>query len=192
MVALLDAACQQLSDPPDEPRLSVAEWTTSGGPGRPRMEIDPQFLAFAVNTRGPERISQVLGCSARTVRRRILEHAILPPGESPCQDVILNNNQTARICVGNTRNTRMSNISDDDLDQQMIHILTQFPNYGRRMIDGRLKAMGFNVSQTRISSSYRRVHGPPRNWSENRRIRRRQYTVAGVNSVWHQDGQHGL
>ncbi|KAJ8074675.1 hypothetical protein PM082_022253 [Marasmius tenuissimus] len=65
----------------------------------------------------------------------------------------------------------MTDISDSDLDEALHNIITAFPSFGRRLIQGQLKFMG--------------IHVP-------RRITRRIYTVPGPNSLWHHDGQHGL
>ena len=58
------------------------------------------------------------------------------------------------------------------------------------MIFGRLKAAGHHVPVERIAASYLRVRGTPGSFS-GRTIHRRVYKVAGANSLWHHDGQHG-
>lgn len=73
----------------------------------------------------------------------------------------------------------------------MGEILEVFPNFGRRMLAGCLHTMGHNVPRDRITASYLRVHGAPALFGD-RSIERREYFVAGANSLWHHDGQHGL
>ena len=58
------------------------------------------------------------------------------------------------------------------------------------MLHGYLRAKGYRVPIKRISSSYLRVHGTPAAFGS-RQIERRVYSVPGVNSLWHHDGQHG-
>jgi hypothetical protein len=190
MVAALNRACQLASDLPD-PSLSLASRHYAGTPGRPRFEFDPHFLEFALEVRGPKEIAEVFGCSPRTVRRRALEHQLLQHGQTPFQDVLQNDGTVVHVRHGVIRHTRMSDISDQQLDNVVRQILRDFPDFGRRMIDGRLRAQGVRVSRARIIASYGRVHGPPAAFSR-RRITRRPYWVGGVNSIWHHDGHHSM
>jgi hypothetical protein len=85
----------------------------------------------------------------------------------------------------------VSTISDADLDSLLASILQTFPNFGRRMLKGRLRVLGHRVPRERIAASYLRVHGSPGSFG-GCFIHRKPYLVAGANSVWHHDGQHGL
>jgi hypothetical protein len=58
------------------------------------------------------------------------------------------------------------------------------------MLKGHLKADGYRVPRARIAASYLRVHGSPGSFGA-RFIHRTPYNVAGANSLWHHDGQHG-
>jgi hypothetical protein len=190
MLGLLDESSQAASDPPDS-TLSVIHCNPTGRPGRPRVEVDQRFLSFALEVRGSTDVADVLGCSPRTIRRRALEHQILEPGQSPFLYYIEpNDGSLVRIRHGTPRHTRLSDIADEELDNATETILKDFPHFGRRMIDGRLRAQGILVTRARIADSYRRVHGPPPAFGR-RQIVRRRYWVAGVNSLWHHDGHHG-
>jgi hypothetical protein len=191
MLELLDEATRQAIDPPDRIDLRVFSELRTGEPGRPRLEFDRQFLQYALRLRGPTGIASFFGCSPRTVRRRALELNLLDPGEPPYRDTLVNG-EVVRIWIGCIRHTRLSNISDDQLDGILYEILRDFPRFGRRMIDGRLRSLDIRVPRLRLCESYLRVHGPPPSLSNRRRIQRRKYSVAGVNSLWHHDGQHGL
>lgn len=79
MISNLDIAQQESSDPPDAAPLVVSRKIKSGHRGRPRVEIDSTFLQQALDLRGPTHIAPVLGCSARTVRRRALEAGLVAP-----------------------------------------------------------------------------------------------------------------
>ncbi|KAJ6452105.1 hypothetical protein C8R45DRAFT_1113224 [Mycena sanguinolenta] len=60
MVAALDLACHESMDPPDAPPLVAARRVRTGRRGRPRVEIDPQFLRAALELRGPTGIAPEL------------------------------------------------------------------------------------------------------------------------------------
>ena len=47
------------------------------------------------------------------------------------------------------------------------------------------------VSEARVRDSLERVSGVPGTFG-GRRVHRRRYQVAGANSLWHHDGQHGI
>ena len=80
--------------------------------------------------------------------------------------------------------------STDQLDAIIAAKLEIFPQFGRSMLYGSLKADGHKVSMERIRESYLRVHGAPGVFGT-RVIHRKVYSVAGANSLWHHDGQHG-
>ncbi|KAJ7689264.1 hypothetical protein B0H17DRAFT_1202388 [Mycena rosella] len=69
MVQQLDEARHLSSDSPEGPNLVVAHRASTGG--RPRIEIDPRFLAQALDLRGTTHLASVFTCSARTIRRRV-------------------------------------------------------------------------------------------------------------------------
>jgi hypothetical protein len=74
----------------------------------------------------------------------------------------------------------------------MLQILTQYPRFGRRMIDGQLCHMGVIVPRSCIQASYSRVHGLPIAAFGVHHITRRVYNVKGYNSLMHHDGQHSM
>ncbi|GBE86435.1 predicted protein [Sparassis crispa] len=189
MLEALDLACHRSSDPLQEDPLVVAHRYHTGKRGRPRVEIDRLFLEQALALRGNSAIALVTGCSARTVRRRALEHNLVLPGAPVYTDRIAANGTISRTYRSSTAPT--SQLTDDELDTFIAAVLDVFPDFGRRMLDGRLKASGHNVPRLRIAGSYIRVHGAPGMFG-NRTIHRKVYKVAGANSLWHHDGQHGL
>ena len=83
-----------------------------------------------------------------------------------------------------------STISDDDLDDLIIRLRMHFRRAGIRMISGMLLRLGHRVQQVRIRQSLLRID-PVRRVFKRIRIRRRTYSVAGPNALWHHDGQHG-
>lgn len=188
MITALDDACHQSSDPPDAPRIVVAEHVR-GRVGRPRLNIDPAFLSEALKLRGPTGIAPVLNCSARTVRRRAVEMGIASPAPSVYQQTVdVDSGAVAREYI--PRLPAAPTMTAAELDSRVLEALTIFPGFGRRMLAGHFEAHGLNVPRADLRASYIRVHGSPALFGD-RHIHRRAYKVAGSNSLWHHDGQHG-
>lgn len=188
MVDALDEACHQSADPLEEPLLVVTERVRTGQRGRPKVHIDPAFLAQALELRGTTHLGNVFQCSARTVRRRAVDLGILPPGEPVYSTRPQEDGTVQRTYTSSSR--AVSTLTNDELDASIASILAIFPSFGRRMISGRLEAAGHHVQRDRITASYLRVHGSPGVFGD-RTIHRKRYHVAGANSLWHHDGQHG-
>lgn len=188
LISLLDDACHQSLDPPTQSQLVISGRHTTGRRGRPRIEVDRGFLEQALDLRGPTQIAPVVKCSARTIRRRALEHGLAQPGNPVFIHTVQEDGTHTRIHTSTTR--QVSNISDEHLDQLMSELLEIFPNMGRSLIFGRFKSIGYHVPIQRITASYLRVHGTAGSFGV-RAIHRRVYSVAGANSLWHHDGQHG-
>jgi hypothetical protein len=185
----LDEASHRSSDPPDGPSLAIVNPSFTGRRGRPRLNIDPTFLAYSLELRGPKALASILNCSSRTIRRRALEEGFVEPGFPVLQATAA---PDGSLTMEHTSGTpSMSYLSDEELDQKVAQILEIFPNFGRSMISGHLRADGHRVPTSRIRLSYVRVHGSPGAFGQ-RQIARRKYSVPGPNSLWHHDGQHGM
>lgn len=189
MLNALDDAALVSVDAPDHPPVQLSQTIHTGQRGRPRMEIDPNLLGIALSMRGPTHLAPLVGCSARTVRRRALEHGLVEPGPPVYVDFVDENGDKTRFYTQASKDH--SGLSDDDLDSITREILEVFPRFGRRMIDGHMRFLGHRIPRRRIHASYTRVHGPPTGSFGPRRIQRRVYKVAGPNSLSHHDGQHG-
>jgi hypothetical protein len=189
MLNSIDDACRASADPPEACTIPVAELIHTGDLGRPSIHIDSQFLAVSMPLRGPAHIAAIVGCSARTVRRRGLEQGLVEAGPPVYIDFANEDGTTTRFWTSST--SSVSNLSDDDLDTLTAQILETFPNFGRRMIEGHFRHLGHRVPRRRLQDSYARVHGPPLGAFGPRQIQRRVYKVPGPNSLCHHDGQHG-
>nr|GAT44035.1 predicted protein [Mycena chlorophos] len=200
MVSALDAARDAVSDPPTAAPLQLTTLTHTGG--RPRIDINHSFLAESLQHSGPTRLSSVVNVSSRTIRWRAVEYGLAAPGppvfvqhpklqeEDGADSEEDDESLPTRTYL--PRTPAPSTLSDFELDTFIASVLETFPNFGRRMIAGRLRAAGHRgVSRQRIIDSYLRVHGTP-NVFGSRSIHRITYNVAGANSLWHHDGQHGL
>ena len=128
----------------------------------------------------------------RSVRRRAIEEGVAEPSNPVYVEFEDLEGNTTRYYMGASSSSSHSSLSDDELDSIMLQILTSFPTFGRRMIDGHLRYLGHHVPRSRLQASYARVHGPPVSAFGVRRIQRRVYNVRGYNSLCHHDGQHGM
>lgn len=170
MVESLDEAQDNSLDPLTATPPSLSNLHYTGRPGRPRIEIDPGILSRTLPIEPKTAVAGLLGCSARTVRRRQqeVEH------------------QTGVLLA-----PRQSALSEDELDAIVSQILNDFPYYGRSMVMGAMTVRGHNVPERRIRESIDRVRGVPGRFFGSRPIHRRKYYVPAANSLWHHDGQHG-
>lgn len=188
MVKALDDASHRSSDPYGGPPIPIVSKAKTGKPGRPRHEINPDFMSHALEMGTQADIAAAVGSSARTVRRRILEQRLRDPGVAPFTVEVADDGQLTRIHHIQPRIDQT--LSDDALDRLVARSLQDFPNLGRSMIKGVLKSAGHDVPTKRIVASYIRVHGTGGRFGR-RAIHRREYKVPGANSLWHHDGQHG-
>ncbi|KAF7343732.1 hypothetical protein MSAN_01953800 [Mycena sanguinolenta] len=145
MVDALTDACHQSSDPPTAPALVVTTRTSTGG--RPRVDIDREVLAEALNLRGPTHL------------RNVFHYGLVEPGAPVYTDTPQGDGTISRTYTSTS--APVSTITDDELDAILASILQTFPNFGRHMLKGRLKVMGHRVPRERNAASYFRVHGSP-------------------------------
>lgn len=191
MIGELEQCILVSHDPPDAPPIILGESVLSGQSGRPAVHIDPDDLAMLATGRTTMRaLGELYQCGARTIRRRMLDFGLSEPGP-PVYIIQQQEDGTTHREYSAGRCANLSDLTNDELDTIMISIYEQFPSFGRRMIDGYFMALGERVPRQRIHDSYLRVIGPPVGTFGKRRIHRRVYSVAGPNSLWHHDGQHG-
>ena len=76
--------------------------------------------------------------------------------------------------------------SDSELTHLVQQIHQQLPYLGEVMVMGRLRAMGYQVTRSRLRQAIRDVDPINRalRWGGNRRTRH-PYSVPGPNSLWH-------
>jgi hypothetical protein len=182
MTLHLDQARQASSDPLQDPIIPFAYTTHTGRRGRPRVEVDPNLLSTALTLRPKTQVAKTAECSARTIRRRQIDYGIVVPGPSHSQ---------AQQAVGDNGGPPYSGaIGDEELDRYLAIVIQDFPSFGRRLATAALRANGVMVSEGRVRDSLARIRGVPGVFG-GRRVHRRRYHVAGANSLWHHDGQHG-
>lgn len=188
MIDDLDQAIYMANEPAEVPLVSALRTVHTGRKGRPRKEIDQNFLEYGLRLRGPTRISEVLGCSRRTVRWRALELGLVQPMPPVFQDVeqadgtVIRHHTTATVAV--------SVLTDEEIIEHITNARRTFPNAGLIMLGGYFRDRGHNVPRTRITAALLAIDGVPGVFG-GRQIVRRVYRVPGPNSLWHHDGQHG-
>ena len=137
-------------------------------PGRPQMDIPEVRLRFLHrNDFNLSDMAHILNCSTRTVQRRLQE-------------------------LGLNRRQRYSNMSDSDLDDQVLAIQSRHANSGCRMIEGIFRSWGAFVQRRRIRESLHRVDPYGSAMRLTRAIHRRVYSVPSPNALWHIDSNHKL
>ncbi|KAJ6527945.1 hypothetical protein DFH09DRAFT_935459 [Mycena vulgaris] len=155
IVSALDLACHESIDPPDAAPLVVVWRVRTGRRGRPGTEIDTQFLSAALELRGPTEIAPELGVSSHTVRRAALRVGLVQPGAPVFQAQVDNEGVVEHI--HQSTGPPVSALSDAELDQLLSSTLEIFPQFGRRIIRGHLKAQSHRVPCERIPQSYLRM-----------------------------------
>ena len=85
MLECLGNAENEAMDPP-APGLQVSR-RVKGEVGRPRVEIDKNYLRSALQVRGPYQLAKVMKCAPRTIRWRALEYGIAEPAPPVFQTI---------------------------------------------------------------------------------------------------------
>ena len=188
MLECLGNAENEAMDPP-APGLQVSQ-RVKGSVGRPRVEIDKNYLQSALQVRGTHQLANVMKCSPRTIRRRALEYGIADPAPPVFQTIPNADGTVSRHWFSSSTPAR-SPVADDPiaLDAVVRAALHTFPNMGRQKLDGVLKARGYHIPRERLRESYVWVHGAPARFARPL-IQRRSYYVPAPNSLWHHDGNH--
>ncbi|KAK4695174.1 hypothetical protein P7C70_g8600, partial [Phenoliferia sp. Uapishka_3] len=149
--------------------------------GRPRFHIDINYLSQAIDqlNMGPSEIARNLNegrplaehVHPRTIRRRILE---------------------AGLRLEDEPTVRYSTISDADLDPIIVRLRKDHPKVGAPYLHGELSSLGHYLPRDRVRDACARLRPIRHLLQDNMFPTRNVYSVAGPNSVWHNDGQHEL
>ena len=138
------------------------------GPGRPPLSISEDHILYLFqNDFSLTDMSHMLGCSTRTVHRRLK-------------------------ALGLGRRERYSGMTDAALDVEVLEIHNRHSEAGSRIVEGMLRSQGLLIQRQRIRDSLRRID--PQGTQERlaRALHRRKYRVPSPNSLWHIDGNHKL
>ncbi|KAI0355365.1 hypothetical protein OH77DRAFT_320604 [Trametes cingulata] len=133
----------------------VAQRVKTGRRGRPRLEIDETFLGSALKLQGTTALGEVLGCHPRTVRRRALEHGLVPP-HPPVRTAVVQPDGSI-VYVYSGRQRPIGSMTDAELDAAIAAILRSCPWLERKMIQEHLDLQGHQVPFSRIRASCARI-----------------------------------
>ena len=152
----------------NERQFTQTEPIRDGQIGRPKFCISCDQLSMLLEHQfSVPQISELLGVSVSTVRRRMAEY---------------------NLSVSAT----YASITSNELDSLVREIQTQFPMCGNRQMQGHLLARGYRIQQHRIRKAQRRVDPQGSVLRRLNAIRRRVYSVPAPLSLWHIDGNHKL
>lgn len=101
--------------------------------GRPRLNISEHALSSLLELEFTQvETAQILGCSTKTVRRRIVE-------------------------FGLSRFIQYTVISDSELDVLVEDCVSNFPTAGQKTLAGHLSTLGYRIQRFKIRESLYRV-----------------------------------
>ncbi|KAM6495102.1 hypothetical protein JOM56_009725 [Amanita muscaria] len=142
---------------PANPGVQVS-FRVAGVRGRPRVEINKNYLEHVLDIRGPYELTDVFKCSARTIRRRAVEYGLRGPGLAPFLNEELPDGSLARWWVSSGKRAR-SAISGNAmaLETVVASVLATFPGYGRCKVDGALRAQGIRVPRDSLIAAIQRL-----------------------------------
>ena len=136
--------------------------------GRPKFEISRDQLQYLLDyDLKISDISEALGVSRSTIKRRLREYGI-------------------------SISERKTDIPDAELDCVVRNIQRDFPNAGYRRMQSQLSLRGIKISQMRVRASMQRTdpEGVAMRWLS--LTPRAVYRVSGPLALWHIDGNHKL
>ena len=119
-----------MRDESEEMRASEDGQVQARSRGRPRYPVSKNQLLEHGFTQTS--IANMLGCSTRTIRRRIADFDL-------------------ESCL------RFSDIDDELLDLTVQDIQKQYTNWGEKSVQGHLNSVGLKIQRWRVRDSLRRV-----------------------------------
>ena len=135
--------------------------------GRPKLQItEGQLRELLQSHFSVVSIAQLFSCSTKTIYRWIHEFSLTGTLQSP--------------------------IGARDLDEIVLSFVQAHPTSGQRLLIGHLRSLGLHVSRQRARESLLRVDPDGVAMRYKQTLHRREYSVAGPNSLWHVDGYHKL
>ncbi|XP_035855770.1 uncharacterized protein LOC116050774 [Sander lucioperca] len=185
--------------------LNLAE-DVEAGPALSDEDIDHRVIAnleevvhhFSGTRAHQAQHTQGPGCLPFDIPSAVLEHQVLcgvPAGQIAAMFGVSKRTIRRRMQQYGLRKTDLySAVNDKELDRIVSEIHRSHPNTSYKLMRGHLNARGVRVSISRLQESLRSVdaEGVYMRRLRLRVLRRRQYSVPGLNSLWHIDGHHKL
>ena len=132
--------------------------------GRPQLNISEEALSGLLELEFTQvEIAQILGCSTKTVHRRIVEFEL-------------------------SHFIQYTAISDNELDAVVEDFVSNFPTAGQKTLARHLSTLGYRIQRFKIRESLYRVDPLGVERRSRQLLHRRKYKVPGPNSLWHIDG----
>lgn len=189
MAACINGAITASADDMAANPIPLAQLEERRRPGRPRINIDKNWLSYASQGLTLKDIGEQVHCSARTVRRRLLDYDLAEPAPPVIQEVVRPDGTHTKEWhpTGPTRFDFKE--QPERLDELVEGVINRFSKYSIQFVRAALRTHGHRVARDDIQASLTRVRRlQPR--FVNRPIERRVYSVPEVNSLWHHDGNH--
>jgi AraC-like DNA-binding protein len=140
----------------------------TGRLGRPRKQIDRDFLRIATAANRHINMSELAECIG--VHRNTLASHLKEEGLRPSY----------------------STITDEHLEDIVRAFKIQRPESGYRYLVGHLRNQGLRIQRRRVIKALRHVDGLGRRLRVRKALRRRKYHVRHPNAMWHLDGHHKM
>jgi hypothetical protein len=161
----------------------IVQTIRTGRHGRPRIHIDPLFLQWAYSHQSTSGIHRFLNVGCSVVQNALIEYGIAEPQQNPfapesgneqmprpgdlIEDHLLNPEIPPPIQLPNDVLGMMtslvsvtgpvSGLTDNQLDDLIIHLQSHFRCVGLSMLDGMLRWIGHRVPCERIQESLMRI-----------------------------------
>ena len=157
MAECLNAAITTAVDDTIGDPIPLTRLEERGGPGRRRIGIDRNWLSYAIQGITLKDIGKELNCSARTVRRRLLEYRLAEPAPPVIQEVIQPDGTLTKEWHSTGPTGFDFKGQPARLDELVKGILNRFPNYGVAYVKAALRTQGYRVARDDVRESMRRV-----------------------------------
>lgn len=139
-----------------------------GQRGRPRKEVDPEYLKDALSFHRNIKVGQLahaLGVHRNTLRKRMQELGL---------------------------DKMFDDLDDDELDAITRQYKARKPSSGLRYLRGHFRRSGLRIQKERARYSLKRVDALGQALRTHLVLKRRRYSVPRPNYLWHGDGHHKL
>jgi hypothetical protein len=130
----------------------------TGHRGCPKIIINAEWLAWAVNHQSTAQIARFLGVSVHTVSKAMVDYSLRAPLEPPIlQTVSETNPPTITFTQIHSYTAHVLQWTDEELDYEIQLLHHHFPNAGITMLHGHFCQMGENVPHEQIHQALNQI-----------------------------------
>lgn len=191
MILYLDEAMNASADNLDALPIPFSKQVSKDILSHLYMNISPEdFAVLSADCTTWMQLAKIYNCDPCTIRRQLLEYGISRPG-SPVYTNKVNPDGNIIKTYHSGISSKLSNITNMELDTIMLEIHQQFLSFGQRMIGGYLMQLDHQVLQSCLLDLYHQVVGSSPHIFGPCCLQRQVYSVPGPHSLWHHNGQHG-